>query len=61
MVDALLQGFGLRPGRYTSPHLDSITERIVVDGQPISEDRFVEAWDELAPSSPLVDERSPCR
>ena len=59
MVDALLQGFGLRPGRYTSPHLDSITERIVVDGQPISEDRFVEAWDELAPYVALVDERSP--
>ena len=32
MVDALLQGFGLRPGRYTSPHLDSVTERITVDG-----------------------------
>ena len=59
MVDALLQGFGLRPGRYTSPHLDSVTERIVVDGQPISEERFVEAWDELAPYVALVDERSP--
>jgi dihydrofolate synthase/folylpolyglutamate synthase len=58
MVDALLQGFGLRPGRYTSPHLDSVTERIVIDGQPISEDRFVEAWDELAPYVTLVDERS---
>ena len=59
MVDALLQGFGLRPGRYTSPHLDSVTERIVVDGQPISEERFVEAWDELAPYVALVDQRSP--
>ena len=35
MIDALLQGFGLRPGRYTSPHLDSITERITIDGQPL--------------------------
>ena len=26
MIDALLQNFGLRPGRYTSPHLDSVTE-----------------------------------
>ena len=34
MVDALLQAFGLRPGRFTSPHLDSVTERITLDGQP---------------------------
>jgi dihydrofolate synthase/folylpolyglutamate synthase len=61
MVDALLQGFGLRPGRYTSPHLDSVTERITIDGQPISEERFVEVWDELAPFVELVDSRSPER
>jgi dihydrofolate synthase/folylpolyglutamate synthase len=59
MIDALLQGFGLRPGRYTSPHLDSITERITIDGSPISEDRFVEVWDELAPFVELVDSRMP--
>lgn len=61
MVDALLQGFGLRPGRYTSPHLDSVTERITIDGQPISEERFVEVWDELAPFVELVDSRMPER
>ncbi|MCY7364538.1 MAG: bifunctional folylpolyglutamate synthase/dihydrofolate synthase [Frankiaceae bacterium] len=59
MIDALLQGFGLRPGRYTSPHLDSVTERITIDGQPISEERFVEAWDELKPYVELVDSRMP--
>jgi dihydrofolate synthase/folylpolyglutamate synthase len=58
MVDALLQGFGLRPGRYTSPHLDSVTERITVDGVPLSEDRFAEVYDELAPYLELVDARS---
>ena len=61
MVDALLQGFGLRPGRYTSPHLDSVTERITIDGQPISEQRFAEVWDELAPFVELVDGRMPQR
>ena len=61
MVDALLQGFGLRPGRYTSPHLDSVTERISLDGQPISEERFAEVWDELAPFVELVDARMPQR
>jgi dihydrofolate synthase/folylpolyglutamate synthase len=59
MIDALLQGFGLRPGRYTSPHLDSVTERITLDGQPISEERFVEVWDEIAPFVELVDSRMP--
>jgi dihydrofolate synthase / folylpolyglutamate synthase len=59
MVDALLQGFGLRPGRYTSPHLDSVTERITVDGVPLSEERFTEVFDEIAPYIDLVDARSP--
>ena len=61
MVDALLQGFGLRPGRYTSPHLDSVTERISLDGQPISEERLAEVWDEVAPFVELVDSRMPER
>jgi dihydrofolate synthase/folylpolyglutamate synthase len=37
MVDELLRGFGLRTGRFTSPHLTRINERIVVDGEPISD------------------------
>src|SRR5919106_2924026 len=37
MIDELLRGFGVRTGRYTSPHLTSVTERIVVDGQPVSD------------------------
>ena len=59
MVDAVLRGFGLRPGRYTSPHLHSVTERICVDGEPISEERFVEIFDEIAPFVEMVDSRSP--
>src|SRR5206468_10463526 len=34
MVDELLRGFGLRVGRFTSPHLESVRERIVLDGEP---------------------------
>ena len=34
MIDALLRAFGLRVGRYTSPHLTSVTERIALDGTP---------------------------
>jgi dihydrofolate synthase/folylpolyglutamate synthase len=58
MVDALLQAFGLRPGRYTSPHLDSVVERITVDGAPLSPERFVEVYDEIAPYLEIVDRRA---
>src|SRR6202020_1947143 len=40
MIDALLRSRGLRTGRFTSPHLVSIRERICVDGAPISAERF---------------------
>ena len=59
MVDALVRGFGLRPGRYTSPHLDTVTERITIDGDPLSNDRFTEVFDEVLPYVELVDARSP--
>lgn len=35
-LDALLNGAGLRVGRYTSPHLVDFVERIVVAGEPMS-------------------------
>jgi dihydrofolate synthase/folylpolyglutamate synthase len=59
MTDALLRARGLRTGRFTSPHLVSIRERIVIDGAPISPERFVAAYDEVIPYVNLVDERHP--
>jgi dihydrofolate synthase / folylpolyglutamate synthase len=59
MTDALLRARGLRTGRFTSPHLVSIRERIVVDGAPISPERFVAAYDEVIPYVKLVDEHHP--
>ncbi len=59
MIDELLRGFGLRVGRFTSPHLSSVTERIVVDGVALSPGRFAEVYDDLAPYLPLVDEGQP--
>ena len=55
MVDDLVRAFGLRTGRFTSPHLAEITERIVVDGEPVSARTFVEAYRELVPFLDLVD------
>jgi dihydrofolate synthase / folylpolyglutamate synthase len=59
MTDALLRSRGLRTGRFTSPHLVSIRERIVIDGAPVSAERFVEAYEEVIPYVRLVDERHP--
>jgi dihydrofolate synthase/folylpolyglutamate synthase len=57
MVDALLRELSLRTGRYTSPHLESVTERICVDTLPLSAERFAEVYDEVAPFAELVDGR----
>jgi len=58
MVDALLGAFGLRPGRYISPHLKSVTERISIDGKPASAEAFVRAYDDVAPYAELLDARN---
>jgi dihydrofolate synthase / folylpolyglutamate synthase len=59
MVDALLTRLGLRTGRYTSPHLQSVTERISLDGEPISPRRYVEAYRDVEPYLALVDAAQP--
>lgn len=58
MIDSLLRAFGVRVGRYTSPHLDRVTERISIDGEPITDDKFVEAYDDVEPFANLLDERN---
>lgn len=57
MADALLRAFGLRTGRTTSPHLDSVTERIAINGVPLDGPAFAAAYDDIAPYLALVDER----
>jgi len=59
MTDALLRAHGLRTGRYTSPHLQGFTERICLDGAPITAERLGQLWDEVAPYIHLVDDRHP--
>jgi dihydrofolate synthase / folylpolyglutamate synthase len=61
MIDDLLRELGLRTGRFTSPHLESVTERISLDGEPVDDDRFAAAYRELAPYLELVDSRHDTR
>jgi dihydrofolate synthase/folylpolyglutamate synthase len=55
MIERILREHNLRTGRYTSPHLTSVTERISIDGRPIADARFADVYDEIAPLVAIVD------
>jgi len=57
IATSLLVAAGLKVGTYTSPHLGSMTERIALNGEPISEEAFGEMFDHLAPYLSMVEER----
>src|SRR3954451_23059500 len=40
MIDTLLRALDLRTGRFTSPPLERINERISVDGEPLTDEEF---------------------
>lgn len=49
MVASILEETGRRVGRFTSPHLQSIRERIAVNGRPISEREFASLTERIIP------------
>src|SRR5215218_11205415 len=56
MIDTLLRALDLRTGRFTSPHLERINERITIDGEPLTDEEFVRAFNDVAPYTHLVDD-----
>ncbi len=56
-TERLLREMNLRTGRFTSPHLASVTERISIDGEPLSDEAFVAAYEDVAPYVEIVDGR----
>jgi dihydrofolate synthase/folylpolyglutamate synthase len=58
MIETLIRGLGLRTGRFTSPHLEVMNERIVIDGEPLDDEAFVRAFNDVAPYTHLVDAES---
>ena len=58
MIDALLVAFGLHTGRFTSPHLSDVRERIAFEGKPIDVARFVAAYEDVVPFVDIVDARN---
>jgi dihydrofolate synthase / folylpolyglutamate synthase len=61
MVGALCSAAGLSAGTYTSPHLQSVRERLSLAGRAIGPTRFAELHDEVEALARLVDERGPDR
>lgn len=53
-LTSLLMAKGLRVGTFTSPHLESINERIATDGEPIDDDSLADVLAQMAAIEPLV-------
>ena len=59
MADTLLRALDLRTGRFTSPHVERMSERICIDGVPLDDEAFVRAFNDIAPYTHLVDDSEP--
>jgi dihydrofolate synthase / folylpolyglutamate synthase len=61
MVGALCSAAGLSAGTYTSPHLQTVRERLSLAGRPIAPHRFAEVHDEVAALADLLDAQAVAR
>jgi dihydrofolate synthase/folylpolyglutamate synthase len=55
MTAALLEAHGVSTGAYVSPHITSWRERILIGGEPISEEAFTEALERAEQSAEVAD------
>ncbi len=55
ITESILRAYGLRTGLLTSPHLRRVNERIVIDGQPISNRALAANWADIRPFLDMVD------
>ena len=55
ITESILRALGLRTGLMTSPHLHRINERIVIDGEPISDRMLADNWADVEPFLTIVD------
>ncbi len=58
MIDSILRETGLSTGRFTSPHLHDLRERIALSGKSIPRDKFIAAYADVVPLVEIVDARS---
>jgi dihydrofolate synthase/folylpolyglutamate synthase len=55
ITESILRAYGLRTGLFTSPHLERLNERIVIDGEPISNEALAANWADIDPFLQIVD------
>jgi dihydrofolate synthase/folylpolyglutamate synthase len=55
ITESILRAYGLRTGLFTSPHLERLNERIVIDGEPISNEALAANWRDIEPFLDIVD------
>jgi dihydrofolate synthase/folylpolyglutamate synthase len=58
MIERMLREMGLSTGRFTSPHLHNIRERIALNGDPIDAEKFIASYEDVIPFIDMVDARS---
>ena len=58
LAEALIRTYGLRTGLYVSPHLERINERICLDGRQLSDDDFIDAYDQIKDLVAIVDKKA---
>ena len=55
IVERILRELGLRTGRFTSPHLVRLNERMAIDGEPVGDQQLAEVWADIEPILAMVD------
>jgi len=59
MIDVLHRELGYRTGRFTSPHLETMLERIAINNRPIPAEGFIAAYNDIALYLDLIDSKQP--
>ena len=55
-IERILREHGLRTGRFTSPHLLKFTERMAIDGEPVSDEVLYGVYLDIEPILEMVDQ-----
>ena len=55
-IERILREHGLRTGRFTSPHLVKFTERMAIDGEPVSDEVLYSVYIDIEPILEMVDQ-----
>ena len=57
IIERILREMGLKTGRVTSPHLITFNERISLDGDSVTDERFVENYEQNKPLLDIIDQK----